>query len=74
VGHRSGRHLWAALEVRGEASLDVETVHQDPMAAALADEADVRAEPRHAELLAAAGMGLAQGDSIADAEVDRCHR
>ena len=32
------------------------------------------AEPRHAEFPAAAWVGLAQGDSVADAEVDRCHR
>jgi hypothetical protein len=74
VRHRSGRHLRAALEVRFEASLDVKAVHQDPMTAAFADQPDVRAEARHSEFPAAAGVGLAQGDPIADAEVDRCHR
>jgi hypothetical protein len=58
----------------GEAPLDVEAIHQDPMTAAFTDEPDVRAEARDAKLPAAAGVGLAQSDSIADAKVDGRHR
>ena len=45
-----GLRLRAALEVPGEAPLDVQAVHQDPMAAAGADQADVGAEPLHPPL------------------------
>ena len=57
----------------GEATLDVEAIHQHAVLAAIADQADICAEARNVPLVAPAWMSLAQGDAIANAQVNGRH-
>src|SRR6188508_274110 len=67
--------LGTARQVLGEAPLDVQAVHQDPVTAALADQPDVGTEPDHLPVAAATRMLLAEAEPVADAEIERCcHR
>jgi hypothetical protein len=69
-----GLRLWAALHVAGEATLDVEAIHQDPMATAGADQTDVGAQPYDSPLSTPTRVLAPQADHVADAQIDRRHR
>ena len=55
----------------GVPPLDVKPVHQDPMAATGAHQADVRPEPDDLPVTAATGVLLAETKPITDAELQR---
>src|SRR3970040_858008 len=65
---RSG--LGSAFDVPAEAPLQVAACEQDTAAAAVADEADVRAQAHHRPAALAAGVGSGQLDAVPQAEFE----